>query len=69
MTRAEQKQKAQELIMQHLSTIGYGQSYDDFVRECFGDLSEHSLSEADALLSIQMDRVAKLFGFDKAWFS
>ena len=68
MTRNEQKRKAQELIMDQLAKIAYGQPYDDFVRECFGDLSEQSLEEANALLSIQMDRVAKLFGYEKSWF-
>lgn len=68
MTRTEQKKQAQELIMNQLAKIGYGQDYDDFVRDCFGDLSEHSLEEANALLSIQMDRIAKLFGYEKSWF-
>lgn len=63
MTRKEQKQKAQDLIMEHLSTIGYGEDYYEYA-----DLFD-SIEEADACLSIQMDRVAKLFGYDRAWFS
>ena len=63
MNRKEQKQKAQNLIMEQLSKIGYGEDYD-----AYADLFD-SREEADACLSIQMDRVAKLFGFDRAWFS
>lgn len=63
MTRKEQKQKAQDLIMEHLSIIGYGERYEEYSKLF------KSQEEADACMLIQMDRVAKLFGYDRAWFS
>lgn len=63
MTNTEKKQKAQDLIMQQISIIGYGESYNDFVKE-IGDEEE-----ADKILKQQMDRVAKMFGYKEAWFS
>jgi hypothetical protein len=42
MTRKEQKQKAQDLIMQQLSKIGYGEDYYEYA-----DLFD-SREEADA---------------------
>ena len=63
MTVKEKKQKAQDLILQQISIIGYGDSYEEFVSEI------GSQFEADKILKQQMDRVAKMFGYDQAWFS
>lgn len=62
MTKKEKKQKAQELIMDQIAIIGYGDRYNEFVKQI------GSQEEADKLLMDQMDRVAKLFGFNGAWF-
>lgn len=63
MTNTEKKQKAQDLIMEQISIIGYGQNYADYVSE-IGDEEA-----ADKILKQQMDRIAKMFGFKEAWFS
>ncbi len=61
MKMAEKKKKAQDLIMHQLSIIGYGESFEAYCKETGED--------AEAILKSQMDRVAKLFGFNEAWFS
>lgn len=61
MTKKEKKQKVQDLIMHQLSIIGYGDSFQEYLQEV-GDEGEQILFE-------QMCRVAKLFGYAKAWFS
>lgn len=63
MTIKEKKQKAQDLILHQISSIGYGDSYEEFVSEI------GSQFEADRILKQQMDRVAKMFGYKEAWFS
>lgn len=63
MTKTEQKQKAQDLILQQISIIGYGDSYEEFVNEIGNQ------EEADKILKAQMDRIAKIFGYQQAWFS
>ena len=55
------KQAAQDLIMDQISIIGYGDRYEKFVKE-IGE-------EADQILFKQMNRDAKLFGYEKAWFA
>lgn len=62
MTKKEQKQRAQDLIMDQLAKIGYGSEYEEY-----SALFE-SQEEADAVMKSQMDRVAKMFGFKEAWF-
>ena len=64
MTKKEQKQLAQDLIMHQISIIGYGDDYEDYRKAIGGDPEE-----ADKILKQQMDRVAKMFGFSGAWFS
>lgn len=59
----ENKQLAQDLIMQHISIIGYGEDYEKYVEEI------GSQEDADKILFVQMNRIAKMFGFEKAWFS
>ena len=63
MKAKEKKQAAQDLIMQQISIIGYGDSYREFVDQI------GSQEEADKVLMDQMNRVAKMFGFKAAWFS
>lgn len=63
MTKAMKKVKAQDLIMEQLAKIGYGDDYSDY-QELWGDPEE-----ATKILKEQMDRVAKLFGFKEAWFA
>lgn len=61
MTKTEQKKLAQDLIMGQIAIIGYGERYEEFKQQV-GD-------DADAILKAQMDRVAKIFGFNEAWFA
>lgn len=61
MTKTEQKKLAQDLIMKQIAIIGYGDSYEEF-KKAVGD-------NADVILKGQMDRVAKMFGFNEAWFA
>lgn len=61
MTKKEKKQKAQDLIMQQISIIGYGESFQEYLQEVGPD--------GEAILKEQMDRIAKIFGFKTAWFS
>ena len=58
----KQKHAAQDLIMRQLSLIGYGEKYEEYC-DMF-----NTQEEADECLIKQMDRVAKLMGYDKAWF-
>lgn len=60
MTKKEKKQKAQDLIMQQISIIGYGNSFEEYMQEVGPDGQE--------ILLEQMNRVAKIFGFKEAWF-
>ena len=62
MTAKEKKLKAQDLIMYQLAGITYGEEYLDYCNN-FKDEDE-----ALECLRKQMDRVAKMFGFDSAWF-
>lgn len=63
MTKTEKKQLAQDLIMHQVSIVGYGEFYEQYVQK-IGDAEE-----ADKILLEQMSRVAKLFGFENAWFA
>jgi hypothetical protein len=63
MASKDKKMIAQDLIMEHLSNIGYGSAYEDFVEKI------GSQEEADEVMMKQMNRIAKIFGFNKAWFS
>ncbi len=60
MTKKEKKQKAQDLILHQISIIGYGDSFEEYMKEVGEDGQE--------ILSQQMDRIAKMFGYDRAWF-
>ncbi|MBR2555145.1 MAG: hypothetical protein IKE94_09820 [Aeriscardovia sp.] len=60
MTKKEKKQKAQNLILHQISIIGYGDSFEEYMKEVGEDGQE--------ILSQQMDRIAKMFGYDRAWF-
>lgn len=61
MTKTEQKKLAQDLIMDQIAIIGYGDKYEEFKKQV-GD-------DADSILKAQMDRIAKLFGYNEAWFA
>lgn len=63
MTKKEKKQKAQDLIMSQIAIIGYGERFNEYIKELGGNEEE-----ATAILKDQMDRVAKIFGFNSAWF-
>lgn len=62
MTKTEAKRKAQDLILEQIAKIGYGDEYEEFKAE-IGDPDE-----AEAILKSQMDRVARMFGYSQAWF-
>ena len=61
MTKTEKKKKAQDLIMHHLSSIGYGLAYEDYIK-AVGEDGEQIVLE-------QMNRIAKIMGFKHAWYS
>jgi len=63
MTKTQKKRLAQDLIMEQIAIIGYGDRYKEFVEQI------GSSEEADKILMEQMDRVAKMFGFNSAWFA
>ena len=62
MTKTAAKHKAQDLILEQIAKITYGDDYEMFVEEV-GDSDE-----AAKILKSQMDRVAKMFGYAQAWF-
>jgi uncharacterized protein YvpB len=62
MTKTEKKKSAQDLIMHQIAIIGYGNKYEEYKNEV------GSQTEADEILMEQMNRIAKMFGFRKAWF-
>ena len=62
MTKREMKAGAQELIMEQIACIGYGDRYEEYVA-AFGDEAA-----AWTALKEQCDRVARLFGEKGAWF-
>ena len=64
MNKTQAKRKAQDLIMAQIAKIGYGEDYEDFVKEVGGGDNE----KADAILMEQMNRIAKMFGYNGAWF-
>lgn len=64
MTKRQAKQKAQDLIMTQIAKIGYGDDYEDFVKE----VADGDHEKADAVLLEQMNRIAKMFGYNGAWF-
>ena len=61
MTKTEQKKLAQDLIMDQIAIIGYGDRYEEFKQKVGED--------ADEILKGQMDRIAKMFGFNEAWYA
>lgn len=61
LTKTDKKALAQELIMNQIAKIGYGGEYEEFLEEIGDD------AEATKILHDQMDRVARMFGFKKAW--
>ena len=62
MTKTQAKRKAQDLTMEQIAKIGYGDEYEDFKAE-IGDPEK-----AEEILKTQMDRVARMFGYQEAWF-
>ena len=62
MTKKEKKMLAQDLIMKQLSIIGYGDAYQDYIEKVGNE------DEADTIMLEQMTRVAKIMGYDRAWF-
>lgn len=48
--------------MNQIANIGYGSDFEDYCSN-FEDRKE-----AEQILKQQMDRIAKMFGFDEAWF-
>ena len=62
LTKTEKKKLAQDIIMEHLATIGYGKRYEEYI-DAVGDMDE-----ADSIMMEQMNRVAKIMGYKNAWF-
>lgn len=67
-TRTEKKQFVQDKLMDGLSlTLGYWQErLTDDERDTLG---EDGLAELQTLMQEQANRVARMFGFEKAWVS
>lgn len=61
-TKTAIKKAAQELIMDKIASVGYGEAYSDFIED------SEDKKMAEKILKEQMDRVAKMFGFKEAWF-
>jgi len=64
MTKKEMRIKAQDIIMSQIAHCGYVLHESDYL-----DILEEDKELMQVELKKQMDRVAKLFGFDEAWFS
>lgn len=47
--------------MDQIAIIGYGDRYEEFKQKVGED--------ADEILKGQMDRIAKMFGFNEAWYA
>lgn len=62
LTKTEKKKLAQDIIMKQLAIIGYGDRYEEFVNQV------GSQEEADEIVLEQMNRIAKMFGYESAWF-
>ena len=59
------KQLAQDVLMDKISTaLGYWEEGHDT-----SDMTERELEECRRQMKKQADRVAKMFGFDEAWYS
>lgn len=63
-TNKELKQKAQDLLMAQIAGVGYGSEYQDFIELCEGDAAL-----AYSIVKKQMDRIARMFGYEEAWFA
>lgn len=67
-TRTDKKRQAQALLMDGIGTV-----LDDWaeghamVRDALGD--EANVTEFEEILKREADRIAKLFGFEEAWFN
>lgn len=55
MTKTEKKNLAQELIIDHLASIGYGRFFEEYCEQI------GNIDEANQILFEQMQRVAKMF--------
>jgi hypothetical protein len=65
-TRAEKKQLVQSELMHGMANaLGYWQ--ERLTGEERDKLGEDGLAELQALMQEQADRVAKMFGYEKAW--
>ncbi len=62
LTKTEKKKLAQDIIMKQLAIIGYGDRYEEFVNQVGNQ------EEADEIMLEQMNRIAKMFGYEGAWF-
>lgn len=62
LSKKEKKMLAQDLIMRQLAIIGYGDAYQNFINKVGSE------AEADEIMMSQMNRVAKIMGYDRAWF-
>lgn len=61
------KQEAQEILMHGVATaLGYWEEQHALLAD---RMTEDERTEFRALLQQQADRVAKLFGYDRAWAS
>jgi hypothetical protein len=67
-TRTEKKQFVQDVLMDGLSiSLGYWtEKLSDSDRDALG---EDGLAELQVLMQEQANRVAKMFGYEKAWVS
>lgn len=65
-TRKDKKEYAQDLIMDGIGNV-LGYWMERLSEEERDALGEDGISEMCALVHAQADRVAKMFGFEKAW--
>jgi uncharacterized protein (DUF2164 family) len=64
MTRTEMKLKAQEMLLDGISTkLGYWYESQGY------EIPDESRDEFQAIMQREADRVAKMFGYERAWVS
>lgn len=62
-SRTELKREAQDQIMNGIANVlGYWDPHENGV-----DIPDEQMGEFKAIMRREADRVAKLFGFEKAW--
>ncbi len=54
--KREEREKAQDFVLNHLAIIGYGESWEKLT------------DEETKNIKVLMDRIARQYGYEKSWF-